>query len=46
MGSFEVGKDADIVITSGDPLDPRSRVELVFIDGEVQYSRREDGQLF
>lgn len=46
VGSLEVGKDADIVIRSGDPLDPRSRVELVLIDGEVQYDRRRDGQWF
>ena len=46
VGSLEVGKDADIVLTTGDPLDPRSRVELVMIDGEIQYSRREDGQIF
>jgi imidazolonepropionase-like amidohydrolase len=46
VGSLEVGKDADIVISSGDPLDPRSRVELVLIDGEIQYSRLEDGQWF
>jgi len=46
VGSLEVGKDADIVLSTGDPLDPRSRVELVLIDGEVQYSAREDGQLF
>jgi imidazolonepropionase-like amidohydrolase len=46
VGSLEVGKDADIVIRSGDPLDPRSRVEIVLIDGEVQYDRRHDGQWF
>ncbi|HED65837.1 MAG TPA: hypothetical protein ENJ09_09815 [Planctomycetes bacterium] len=46
IGSLEVGKDADIVLSTGDPLDPRSRVEFVFIDGEVQYSARDDGQLF
>ena len=46
VGSLEVGKDADVVLSSGDPLDPRSRVELVLIDGEVQYSRRDDGPLF
>ena len=46
VGSLEVGKDADIVIRSGDPLDPRSRVELVLIDGRVQYDRRRDGQWF
>ncbi len=46
VGSLEVGKDADVVLSSGDPLDPRSRVELVFIDGEIQYSRCDDGQVF
>jgi imidazolonepropionase-like amidohydrolase len=46
IGSLEVGKDADVVLSTGDPLDPRSRVELVLIDGEIQYSRLEDGQWF
>ena len=45
VGSLEVGKDADVVLSTGDPLDPRSRVELVLIDGEIHYSSR-DGQLF
>jgi imidazolonepropionase-like amidohydrolase len=46
VGSLEPGKDADIVVSTGDPLDPRSHVELVFIDGAVQYDRAEDGQWF
>ena len=46
VGSLEPGKDADIVISSGDPIDPRSRVELVLIDGRIQYSRQDDGQWF
>ncbi len=46
VGSLEVGKDADVVLSTGDPLDPRSRVEIVLIDGEVQYSRSENGQVF
>jgi imidazolonepropionase-like amidohydrolase len=46
VGSLEVGKDADIVIRNGEPLDPRSRVELVLIDGRVQYDRSRDGQWF
>lgn len=46
VGSLEVGKDADIVILSGDPLDPRSRVERVWIDGDAQYDRVNAGQLF
>jgi len=43
VGSLERGKDADLVLSSGDPLDPRSHVELVLIDGRVQYSRRAEG---
>jgi imidazolonepropionase-like amidohydrolase len=37
IGSLEVGKDADLVIWSGDPFDLRSRVELTMIDGQVVY---------
>ena len=45
VGSLERGKDADLVLASGDPLDPRSRIELVLIDGRIQYDRREDGPI-
>ncbi len=43
VGSLEPGKDADLVLSSGDPLDPRSRIEWVLIDGRVQYSRAAEG---
>ncbi len=46
VGSLEVGKDADIVVRVGEPLDPRSAVECVFIDGRVEYDKRRDGQWF
>lgn len=46
VGSLEPGKDADVVLYGGDPLDPRSRVEQVWIDGELQYARERDGQWF
>jgi imidazolonepropionase-like amidohydrolase len=46
VGSLEVGKDADIVIHVGDPLDPRARVDLVLIDGSIEYDRKRDGQWF
>lgn len=39
VGSIEKGKDADLRITKGDPLDPRSQVRMVFIDGELVFSR-------
>ena len=29
------GKDADILVVTGDPSDPRSAVEMVWIGGEV-----------
>lgn len=46
LGSLEVGKDADLAVFDGDPLDPRSRVEAVWIDGELEYDRVRDGQRF
>lgn len=35
VGSLEVGKDADIVITDGNPFDSMTNVELVMIDGKT-----------
>lgn len=37
VGSIEKGKDADIAVFDGNPLDIRSRVRLVLIDGRVVY---------
>jgi imidazolonepropionase-like amidohydrolase len=37
IGSLEAGKDADFAILSGHPLDWRSQVERVYIDGKVVY---------
>jgi imidazolonepropionase-like amidohydrolase len=36
IGSLAPGRRADVVIWSGDPLDPRSAAEAVFIDGVEQ----------
>ena len=46
VGSLEVGKDADVVVHTGDPLDPRTCVERVWIDGAVQYDREGGKQWF
>jgi imidazolonepropionase-like amidohydrolase len=46
VGSLEVGKDADVVMHSGDPLDPRTRVERVWIEGATEYDRAIDKQRF
>ena len=35
LGSIEVGKDADIVIWSGEPLDYYGYAQYVIIDGNV-----------
>lgn len=39
VGSIEPGKDADVVIYSGDPLDLTSAVEMVLVDGDIIYER-------
>jgi imidazolonepropionase-like amidohydrolase len=38
LGSIEVGKDGDLAIWSGDPLNVLSRVQRAFIDGNQVYS--------
>lgn len=45
LGSLEVGKDANISIFSGDPLDARSWVQRVFIEGREVYDRSKDRDL-
>jgi imidazolonepropionase-like amidohydrolase len=37
VGSLELGKDADVLVVSGDPADPRREVEMVFVNGERIY---------
>jgi imidazolonepropionase-like amidohydrolase len=38
VGSIEKGKDADLVVWSGDPLDVFSRAERVWIEGRSVYA--------
>jgi len=38
LGSIEVGKDGDLAIWSGDPLNVLSRVQRAFIEGSQVYS--------
>ncbi|HEX8943112.1 MAG TPA: amidohydrolase family protein [Gemmatimonadaceae bacterium] len=42
VGSIEVGKDADVVIWSGDPLSVYSSAETTFIDGEIFFDKKRD----
>ncbi len=45
LGSIEVGKDAHLVVFSGDPLDFTSVVERVLINGIPAYDRTQDVRL-
>ena len=45
VGSLTVGKSADIVVFSGDPLDFNSWVEQVYIRGILAYDRKDDVRL-
>ena len=46
VGSLEVGKDADIIISTGSILDPRCYVTQVFIDGAVVYDVTKERRRF
>jgi imidazolonepropionase-like amidohydrolase len=46
VGSLQPGRHADIVLWRGDPLDPRARVESVWIEGTLEYDRARDRQRF
>lgn len=39
LGCIEVGKDADLVIFNGHPLNSYARVEMTLVDGEVFFQR-------
>ena len=40
VGRIEKGHDADLVLWSGDPLDLKSRVDAVFVDGQRVYEAK------
>src|SRR5207248_10965228 len=44
IGSIEVGKNADVVLWSGDPFSVYSRAEKVWIDGGMIFDRLEPAQ--
>jgi imidazolonepropionase-like amidohydrolase len=45
LGSLEPNKDADVVIWTGDPIDPRSRVLKAFVNGKLRYDENKNGIL-
>ena len=45
VGSIEVGKDADLVLLTGDPLSSLARVRWTMVDGEIEFARRDAYEL-
>jgi hypothetical protein len=45
MGSLKVGKDADIVLWSANPLDILAKVEITMVDGEILYDSNRDTEM-
>ena len=44
IGSIEVGKNADVVLWSGDPFSVYSRTEKVWVDGALLFDRADAGE--
>ena len=44
VGSLEPGKDADLLVITGDPADPRTSIESVWIEGQRIYDAARDGR--
>lgn len=45
LGSLEKGKDANILLLTGDPLDARTWVDQVIVEGSIVYERSKDTKL-
>jgi imidazolonepropionase-like amidohydrolase len=46
LGSLEEGKTADLIVTDGDPLEVKTKVNMVFIDGKQVSTDTRQKQLF
>lgn len=46
VGSIEPGKDADLGLWTGDPLDPSNWVKLVLVNGRIAYDAKASGRRF
>ena len=44
MGSIEPGKDADILVCDGYPVDPRTTVRMAYVNGRRAYDAERDGR--
>lgn len=45
VGSIERGKDADLVVLNGTWYEPKTRVDMVFVDGVLAYDRTKEEKL-
>ena len=45
VGSIEKGRDANLVVLTGDPLDARTWVDQVLVEGKTVYDRSKDSKL-
>lgn len=45
VGTIEKGKDANLVVLTGDPLDARTWVDQVIVEGKTVYERSKDTKL-
>jgi imidazolonepropionase-like amidohydrolase len=45
VGTIEKGKDANLLVLTGDPLDARTWVDQVLVEGKVVYERSKDAKL-
>ena len=45
MGSLKVGKDADVVVWSGNPLSVYTKAETTIIDGAIFYDIAKDAEI-
>ena len=45
VGAIAKGLDANVVLWTGDPLDPGSWVDHVYVEGELVYERAKDERL-
>jgi len=45
VGAVAAGKDANFALWTGDPLDPASWVDVVYLEGRVVYERAKDKKL-
>ena len=44
VGSLEIGKDADFIVTDGDPIDPRTAFSATWVNGVCVYCAERDGR--